>query len=108
MVQPVVQGIQSQGVVANVKHYVNNNQENNRNGVDVQVDERTQWELYYAPFQGAVDGGVGSVMCSLNRVGGIYACDNPGRYIPHQCSRNSWSILCTLDSWMCAHGHCEL
>jgi beta-glucosidase len=49
MVQPTVHGIQSEGVVANVKHYVDNNQENNRNGVDVQVDERTQWELYSNP-----------------------------------------------------------
>lgn len=79
MVGPVVEGIQSQGVVANVKHYVDNNQENNRNGVDVQVDERTQWELYYAPFQGAVDAGVGSVMCSLNRVNGKKSRDTPSQ-----------------------------
>ena len=93
MVQPAVQGIQSQGVVANVKHFVDNNQENNRNGVDVQVDERTQWELYYGPFQGAVDGGVGSVMCSLNRVNGVYACDSQevlGRDLKQRMNFTGW------------------
>ena len=46
MVQPVVQGIQSKGVVANAKHWVNNNQETDRSSVDEEVDERTRFEMY--------------------------------------------------------------
>jgi beta-glucosidase len=42
MVPPVVKGIQSKGVIANAKHYVNNNQETNRGDVSENVDERTQ------------------------------------------------------------------
>ena len=47
--QPVVRGIQSKGVIANAKHYVNNNQETARDGIDTRVDERTQWEMYCKP-----------------------------------------------------------
>ena len=41
MVQPAVRGIQSQGVIANAKHFINNNQETNRTTVSAEVDERT-------------------------------------------------------------------
>ena len=64
MVQPVIKGIQANGVIANAKHYVNNNQETQRGSVVEDVDERTQFEMYYPPFQGAIDADVGSVMCS--------------------------------------------
>merc|ERR1740117_2175090 len=77
MVGPAIQGIQSAGVVANAKHWVQNNQETDRGpvaGVDAVVDERTQWEIYYPPFEAAVKAGVGSVMCSYNKVNGKPAC----------------------------------
>ena len=64
LVQPVIRGIQSQKVVANAKHYINNNQETNRNNVSEIVDERTRFEMYYPPFAGAVEADVGSIMCS--------------------------------------------
>ena len=60
---PVITGIQAQGVVANAKHYVNNNQETNRNSVSANVDERTRFEMYYPPFVGAIEAEVGSIMC---------------------------------------------
>ncbi len=62
LVQPAVAGIQSQGVIANAKHYVLNNQETNRVSVSDNADERTRFELYYQPFMGAVEAGVGSFM----------------------------------------------
>eukprot|EP00052_Salpingoeca_macrocollata_P017874 m.146254 g.146254 ORF g.146254 m.146254 type:complete len:696 (-) comp20527_c1_seq1:51-2138(-) len=77
LVQPVIKGIQSQGVIANAKHYVNNNQETDRNSVSENVDERTENEIYYQPFAGAVDAGVGSVMCSYNKINDTYSCENP-------------------------------
>ena len=50
--QPVVQGIQSQGVIANAKHYIQNNQEGlgpdklgSRHSTSEVVDERTQMEM---------------------------------------------------------------
>ena len=52
LVQPVVRGIQSQKVIANAKHWVENNQETDRDTVSENVDERTRHELYYRPFAG--------------------------------------------------------
>jgi beta-glucosidase len=69
-------GMQSQKVVATAKHFVGNEQETNRTGVDSRIDERTLHELYYAPFEAAVSAGVGAVMCSYNRLNGSYACEN--------------------------------
>jgi len=77
MVQPVIKGIQGEGVVANAKHWVNNNQETWRGDVDEEVDERTQFEMYYPPFEGAVQAGVGSFMCSYNKIRGNWSCENP-------------------------------
>merc|ERR1719443_630644 len=63
LVQPVIKGIQSQKVVANAKHYILNNQETNRFTVSAEIDERTRFEMYYPPFEGAIEADVGSVMC---------------------------------------------
>jgi hypothetical protein len=37
------------------------------------VDDRTRFEMYYPPFKGAVEAGVGSAMCSYNKINGILA-----------------------------------
>jgi len=72
-----VTGIQSKGIVATLKHFVFNNQETHRNGYNSQVDDKTAWELYYQPFEAAVDAGAGAVMCSYNLQDGIHSCSNP-------------------------------
>jgi len=77
LVGPVIKGIQSNKVIANAKHWVNNNQETNRATVSEVVDERTRHELYYEPFQGAVDAGIGSFMCSYNKINSVWSCENP-------------------------------
>eukprot|EP00322_Chrysochromulina_rotalis_P031894 CAMPEP_0115890084 /NCGR_PEP_ID=MMETSP0287-20121206/33166_1 /TAXON_ID=412157 /ORGANISM="Chrysochromulina rotalis, Strain UIO044" /LENGTH=368 /DNA_ID=CAMNT_0003346839 /DNA_START=111 /DNA_END=1214 /DNA_ORIENTATION=- len=77
MSQPAVKGIQSQNMIANAKHWVNNNQEYDREEVDQVVDERTQFEIYYPPFEGAIAADVGSFMCSYNKVNGKWSCENP-------------------------------
>jgi beta-glucosidase len=74
----VINGIQSQNVIATVKHYVANNQETNRMTVSSDVDERTLNEIYLPAFEAAVkQAHVGSVMCSYNRINTVYACENP-------------------------------
>jgi beta-glucosidase len=69
-------GIQNQSVMANAKHYALNNQEYDRFTVDEHVDERTRFEMYYPPFEGAIEAGVGSVMCSYNKINGKWSCEN--------------------------------
>ena len=74
MVVPVIEGIQ-ENVMAIAKHYINNNQETDRNGVNEVVDEKTIMELYAPPFASAVSIAAG-VMCSYNRINGDWACEN--------------------------------
>jgi beta-glucosidase len=77
LAQGAIKGIQSTGVIANAKHWVENNQETNRDTVDETVDERTRFELYYPPFEGAINAGVGSFMCSYNKINTLWSCENP-------------------------------
>ncbi|KXS13088.1 glycoside hydrolase family 3 protein [Gonapodya prolifera JEL478] len=78
--QLTIQGIQSQGVIATVKHFVLNEQEHKRTAQSSQVGQRALYEVYLRPFKASVDAGVGAVMCSYNLVNGTYACENPALY----------------------------
>lgn len=79
-----VKGIQDQGVMATIKHFVGNEQEHFRqswewglpNAMSSNIDDRTLHELYAWPFADAVKAGVASVMCSYNMVNNSYACGN--------------------------------
>lgn len=72
-----INGIQSQGVIANVKHYIANNQETNRSSVSADVSQKALREIYLPAFKAAVQQGKsGSVMCAKNKVNGIYSCQN--------------------------------
>lgn len=74
---PYIEGVQSQGVSATVKHYALNNQEYNRHNVDVEADERTMRELYLPAFEAAVTKGhVDAVMDSYNLINGSHATQN--------------------------------
>jgi beta-glucosidase len=77
LVVPYIEGVQSQGVVATVKHYALNDQEYNRHNVSSDVDERTMREIYLPAFEAAVTKGhVDAVMNSYNLVNGVHATQN--------------------------------
>ena len=67
-----VKGIQSQHVMAQIKHYVGYDSE----GTSTYIDDQTLHEIYVAPFDAAVKAGVSSIMCSYNRINGTFACGN--------------------------------
>jgi beta-glucosidase len=67
----LVRGIQSQGVMAQAKHYIAFDGAN-----DVEVDPQTLREIYAAPFADVINAGVASIMCSYNRINGEFACGN--------------------------------
>ncbi|MGH3416246.1 MAG: glycoside hydrolase family 3 N-terminal domain-containing protein, partial [Actinocrinis sp.] len=74
-----INGIQSQGVMAQVKHWAVYNQETNRNTVtdNAVIDDRTVQEIYTAAFGAAVaQSRPSSVMCSYSSINGVYACEN--------------------------------
>jgi beta-glucosidase len=77
MARAYVEGVQSHGVAATVKHYVANDSETDRFTVDVRVDERALRELYLLAFEGPVVGG-GSwlVMSAYNSINGATASEN--------------------------------
>lgn len=73
----LIRGVQSQGVGTSLKHFAVNNQEDDRMRVSAEVDERTLREIYLASFERAVTGGdPWTVMCSYNKVNGLYASQN--------------------------------
>ena len=78
LVKREIIGIQSNNISACVKHFIYNNHECNRAVYSANVPERVGRELYAPGFLAAVDAGVGSVMCSFNRVNDTYACQSKG------------------------------
>lgn len=86
-----IQGIQSQGVIAEAKHYAGNEQEANRFSLNDTIDERTLRELYLAPFEASVkQGHVGAVMCAYPQVNGTYSCQNA--VLLNQILRAEWGF----------------
>jgi beta-glucosidase len=74
-----IEGIQGQGVMAQVKHYAVYNQETNRNTIadNAIVDDRTVREIYTAAFGDIVtEADPSSVMCSYSAINGVFACEN--------------------------------
>ncbi|KAG8952575.1 hypothetical protein FRC03_012069 [Tulasnella sp. 419] len=69
-------GMQSKGVQACAKHYINNEQETHRDTSSSNVDDRTEHEIYAHTFLRSVQAGVTSFMCSYNQVNNTYACEN--------------------------------
>ena len=68
-----VKGIQSQHVMAQIKHYVAYDSDSG----NIWVDDQTLHEIYVAPFEAAIrQADVSSIMCSYNRVNGTFACGN--------------------------------
>ncbi len=73
----VVEGIQSQRVISNVKHYDANNQESQRFTINEIIGQRALHEIYLPAFAAAVrQGHAASVMCAYPRVNGTYNCEN--------------------------------
>ena len=86
-----IQGLQSQGIIANVKHYAVNNQEVNRMKVDVKVDERTLHEIYLPAFEASVkQGRVASLMAAYNKVNGPFCCENDE--LLNQILKKDWNF----------------
>jgi beta-glucosidase len=78
MTAAYVRGVQSQKVIATVKHFAANNQEWDRFSVSANVDERTLREIYLPGFRAGVkEGGAWSVMSAYNKLNGMFCSENP-------------------------------
>ena len=86
-----IKGVQSQGVMACIKHYAMNNQEWDRHHVSSDVDERTMHEIYLPAFRAAVEeAGVGSLMASYNLINSVHATENT--YLNIEVLRKMWGF----------------
>ncbi|HEY0703404.1 MAG TPA: glycoside hydrolase family 3 C-terminal domain-containing protein [Candidatus Acidoferrales bacterium] len=86
-----IKGVQSEGVIATVKHFAANNEEFERHRVDETIDERTLQEIYFPAFKAAVqEAGVWSVMSAYQKVNGLYCSENP--YLLQDVLRKEWGF----------------
>lgn len=103
MVVPYVRGVQDNGVAACVKHYAVNNQEVDRTRVDVQVDDRTLYEIYLPAFKAAiVEGRAWAIMPAYNKYHGDHACENQRLLL--DILKGDWAFDgVTISDWGAAH-----
>src|SRR3954447_2788253 len=118
-----IEGVQSQGIYATVKHYAANNQEGvdqsggvtsaggfpigigtqgSRHFENSLVDDRTLREVYLPQFEAAVkEAQVGSIMCSYNRLNGQYACSN--NRLLNEIAKAEWGFKnMVMSDWILA------
>ena len=77
MAAAYIRGVQSRHVGTSIKHFALNNQETRRMSISVEADERTIREIYFPAFEIAVkESQPKSVMCSYNKISGVYSADN--------------------------------
>jgi beta-glucosidase len=89
MVVGYIDGVQSQGVSACVKHFVANNQETGRHTINVLMSERALREIYFPGFKAAVQvAGVNTLMASYNLFRGEWAAQN--NYLLNQVLKKEW------------------
>lgn len=84
-------GVQSEGVIATIKHFAANNQEWSRHHASSDIDERTLHEIYFPVFRKAVqEANVGAVMNSYNLLNGVHTTEH--KWLNIDILRNLWGF----------------
>ena len=84
MAAAMTKGIQSTGVLADLKHFAANSQEKDRMGVEEHIPERALREIYFPAFKRCVDAGAKTIMSAYNKVNGV------------PCAMNKWLLTDVL------------
>lgn len=115
MASSIVEGVQSQGVMATVKHYACNNQEYDRHNISSDIDQRTLHEIYLPAFKYVVQNAkVGAVMTGYNLVNGIHCSEHD--YLINKILKSLWGFdgfvmsdwVSTYDGVAAANGGLDL
>jgi beta-glucosidase len=86
-----IEGMQTQGVSATIKHYMGNNSEYDRHNTNSIIDERTMREIYLPVFEAAVkEAHVGAIMDSYNLINGQHATQND--FLNNQVLKKDWGF----------------
>ncbi|MBR6249207.1 MAG: glycoside hydrolase family 3 C-terminal domain-containing protein [Muribaculaceae bacterium] len=103
IVVPYVQGLQSKGVAACIKHYALNNDEEYRHLVNVIVSDRALQEIYLPAFKAAVrEGGAWAIMGAYNLYKDQHNCHN--QYLLNKILKQDWQFDgVVISDWGGAH-----
>jgi beta-glucosidase len=98
-----IKGVQNEGVAATVKHFAANNEEIDRDYVDVFVSRRALNEIYFPAFKAAVtEAGTLCLMTSYNKVNGRYSSEND--YLLKEVLRKEWNYKgLIMSDWWAVH-----
>ena len=98
-----IQGLQSQGIAATVKHFAGNESEIERTTMSSVIDERALREVYLIPFELAVKkGGTKGVMTAYNKVNGTYASEH--NWLLAEVLRGEWGFDgLVMSDWFGSH-----
>jgi beta-glucosidase len=87
----IIEGIQSQNVIATAKHFIANNSEYGRMDHSSDIDERTLREIYLPAFEASIrEAKVGALMDAYNLVNGVYMTQNCA--INVQIAKKEWGF----------------
>jgi len=103
MVVGYIKGVQDQGISACIKHYLANNQEIRRDGINVEMSERALREIYLPGFKAAVvEGGANTLMGAYNRFRGEYCTYND--YLINKILKGEWNFQgLVMSDWGAIH-----
>ena len=98
-----IRGVQSQEVASCVKHFAANDQEWQRDSINVEMDERALREIYLPAFKAAVqEAGVLAVMGAYNQFRGQHCCHND--YLLNRVLKGEWGFQgLVMSDWNGAH-----
>ena len=98
-----IQGVQSQGVIGDIKHYAVNDQETGRYFANAMIDKRALRETDLLAFEiGVKQGKPGMLMCSYNLINGDWGCEND--YTLNQVLKKEWGFQgWVVSDWFATH-----
>lgn len=102
-----INGLQMCGIGASLKHFAVNNQEQNRDCVNVELDERTLREIYLKGFEIVVKKAKpASVMCAYNKLMSVWCSEN--KFLLTNILRNEWKYEgFVMSDWGAVHDTCR-